>query len=64
MTPTLREQIADAMEGQSVTQAELSRRTGIPQPNLSDYLRGEADMTGERLDRILAALSLRLTARR
>lgn len=52
------EQISAWREVRGLTQEELSRRAGIPRPNLSDIERGRQDITVSTLARIASALSL------
>lgn len=40
------------------SQSELARAAGLPQPNVSAFLTGRADMTTKRVSLILQALSL------
>lgn len=42
-------------------QSELARRTGIPQPSISAWLRGARSMSLERQIRIAEALGCRVT---
>ncbi len=44
-----------------VTQAELSRRVGLSEAQVSRFLRGERSLSAESIDRILAALGLEIT---
>lgn len=52
----LREQLKPHIE--EVTQQEVSRRTGIPQPNISAWLAGRRPMPMDRQVQIAAACGL------
>lgn len=58
--PDLRETIRAAMTAQHVNQSELARRCHVTPGRVCDYLAGRRDLTGETLDRALAALGLRI----
>jgi len=54
----IRDRIVAAIREQGVSQYELSRWTGIDESQLSRYLRGLADLPGDRLDLLLDQLDL------
>ena len=56
----LRKAILNELERRDMTQAELSRLTGILPHRISEYLSGNRDMYGESLDVILDALDLEI----
>ena len=43
-----------------MTQTELQRVTCIPQPRISDYLKGKRDVNAETLRKMLEALELEI----
>lgn len=57
---TIREQILKEMKRQSVSQAELSRRTGIPPSRLSEWLSGSLrrGATEQTIVSVMKALDL------
>jgi len=59
---TIRKAIADEIRRAGWSQAELAKRSGIPQQNISEYLRGVRDLTTERASRLLTALRLTVSA--
>jgi predicted XRE-type DNA-binding protein len=48
------------MEQCGMTQTELQRVTCIPQPRISDYLKGKRDVNAETLRKMLEALELEI----
>ena len=52
------EMLKNAMRGQGVTAAELSRKTGINKSSLSQYLSGQFEPLGDRKKAIAEALGL------
>lgn len=52
----LREEIAKRRKSLGMTQAHLATASGIPRENICAYERGKADMNGQSLQRIIAAL--------
>lgn len=59
---TLRDLIRGRVAALALSQSELARRCGgsVSQPSLSLYLAGRGDLTGEKLDAVLAAVGLRV----
>ncbi len=53
--------LRNARNAHGLSQRALSRRSGVPQPNLSDIENGHADVTVSRLNRVLRALASQLT---
>jgi transcriptional regulator with XRE-family HTH domain len=53
-------QVLRAMDGQSVTQAELARRMGCTQQYVSNLLKGSSNMTLETIARLEKALNIDL----
>lgn len=49
-----------AQSDAGISQREWSRRTGIVQPQINRYLRGDADPSSAQLARLLAAVGKRL----
>ena len=58
----IRDLIRQRVEALGLSQSELARRCGgaVSRPSLSQYLRGESDLTGEKIDAVLAAVGLRV----
>ncbi|MBD3263453.1 helix-turn-helix domain-containing protein [Candidatus Woesearchaeota archaeon] len=59
--PCIRDTIREALDrckAEGISQKEIGRRSGIPQPNISAYIHGRIDMGSRRIDRLLAALGL------
>jgi transcriptional regulator with XRE-family HTH domain len=56
--PALRDLIRARVAELGLSQSELARRCGgvVSRPMLNLYLNGEADLTGEKIDAVLAAL--------
>ena len=50
--------LVDALKQAGVSQSQLSRLTGVPQPQISRYVRGRASPSLAQLRRMLAALGL------
>lgn len=61
---TLRETIAARVAELGLSQSELARRCdgAVSRPMLNQYLGGHNDLTGAKLDAVLAALGLRVVA--
>lgn len=57
---TITATVQAAMKRLGLSVAELSRRADIPRPNLSAWLNGRADMNVRTLERVIAALDLRI----
>ena len=55
-------EIRRAMAEQGLTQVELSRRTGVPQPRISSLISGDRGKFPRELLRVLDALGLKLAA--
>ena len=53
--------IKELRESKGITQAELSRRSGIKAPNLHKYESGGTVPTTKTLNRILTALEMEIT---
>ena len=53
--------IKELRESKGITQAELSRRSGIKAPNLHKYESGGTVPTTKTLNRILSALDMEIT---
>lgn len=60
--PDFRDIIASERERQGLTLAELAKRAGTYQPNLSGYLSGKADIRTETLMRLFTVLDLEVRA--
>lgn len=60
MVPTeqISRRLAEALQLRSVTQTELSKRTGIDKGSISHYLKGDYTPTKERLTKIAVALQV------
>lgn len=43
-----------------ITQAELSRLSGVRQPSISQFLSGKVELSDEQLDRLLSCMGFRL----
>jgi transcriptional regulator with XRE-family HTH domain len=56
----LTEQIRAALKSSPLTAYRLAKMTGIPRSTLSRFLGGSAGMTLKNLDKLAAALDLRL----
>ena len=54
----IRDRIRQAIRDRGVSQYELARWTGIDESQLSRYLRGLADLPGDRIDRLIDQLGL------
>lgn len=52
----IREQVRELMDLTGMSQAELSRRACVAQPNISDFLSGKADVGTRTADRLIAVL--------
>ena len=57
---TIRDAIRNAVERDPRPRAEIARAAGTHGPNLSDYLNGVQDLRGESIDKLIAALGLRV----
>ncbi|MGO1594190.1 MAG: helix-turn-helix domain-containing protein [Ancrocorticia sp.] len=55
-----RDILREAMLSTGMTQAELSRVSGVHQPSISQFLSGKVEMSDEKLDQLLSCLGLRL----
>lgn len=55
------EQLKEAIRTCGLSQAELARRSGVPQPNISKFLLGKKDFALESAALICDALGLSLT---
>lgn len=60
----LRTTIRAAIERLGISQAEAARRAGMSPQALCDYLRGRGEIRTDTLERILAALRLRVRGSR
>lgn len=58
--PTLKEAIAQALARKGWDYKTLATETGLERSTVLRYLRGDRDMTGKRLDKVLSALGLEL----
>jgi transcriptional regulator with XRE-family HTH domain len=58
--PRLTEQIRAAVKASPYSAYRISKMTGIPESTLSRFLLGRAGMTLKNLDKLAAALDLRL----
>jgi transcriptional regulator with XRE-family HTH domain len=56
--PSIITAIKQYMRRYYVSQSELSERTGIPQPQISEYLTRKKSPSAKRIDRILAGLEV------
>lgn len=53
-----RETIKQAMQAQELSQRALADKSGVPQPNISDFLSGKTTVNVETLEKIMAVLEL------
>jgi hypothetical protein len=60
--PKLSDQIRAAVKASALTRYRISKLTGIDQGILSRFTAGKAGMTLENVDRLAAALHLRIVA--
>jgi len=51
----LTELVRQSIRQSGLTQMELARRSGVPQPRISTFLKGQ-DAYGQTLDKLIAAL--------
>jgi transcriptional regulator with XRE-family HTH domain len=60
----IRNLIRARLDALGLTQSELARRCGgaVSRPTIVRYLGGHADLTGEKIDAILAALGMEVVA--
>ena len=58
----LRETILAHMRKNELSQMEVCRRTGLAQSHMNRWARGDRDMTGRTLGRIMEAVGLKLAA--
>jgi transcriptional regulator with XRE-family HTH domain len=63
MTETIIKQVRRAMEKQSISQGELSRRTGIERPNINRLLTGKSGKVPENWQKVLDELGLELVVK-
>jgi transcriptional regulator with XRE-family HTH domain len=56
----LRQIILDAMKKQGMSQYRLAKLSGVSQQTVNRFCRGERDLTSQRVEKLLAALSLRI----
>jgi transcriptional regulator with XRE-family HTH domain len=56
VTDQIREQVKNS--GQTMT--EIARRSGVSLSQVSRFMRGERDLTGDSINKLCAALGLRL----
>jgi ribosome-binding protein aMBF1 (putative translation factor) len=59
-TPTLSEQVRQAMIASGINDLELSRHVDVAQTNLRSFRRGESDARASTLDKLAAFLGLTL----
>jgi transcriptional regulator with XRE-family HTH domain len=59
--PTLTEQLREAIRQDGRTLSQLERATGVDVARLGRFVRGERGLSLDAVDRIAAALHLRLT---
>lgn len=52
----MRQQVAEALEAEEISQSELARRAEISRPNLVNWLAGNLDIKLSTLEKICAAL--------
>lgn len=55
---TLRETIARHMTRRKMSQRALADLSGVPQPNISDWLAGRAEIRTDTLEKLAGALGL------
>lgn len=60
MTRTLREAVTARRLARGISQRALARATGMQPHQISRYESGKCDLYGETLDRLLAALGLKI----
>lgn len=61
---TITEQLRTAIANSGMTYRELGRRADVPHASISRFVRRDRDLRGEQIDRLCAALNLRLSTRR
>lgn len=57
---TIREEIIAAIDRWKMDDRELEEATGLDRSTINRYRRGVCDLTGEKIDRLLNALSLQI----
>jgi transcriptional regulator with XRE-family HTH domain len=60
----LRTAIQEAIWKRDIPQAELARRTGLSEAQISRFRRGERSLSFEAIDRLLDVLDLEVVVRR
>lgn len=58
MNPPIRELVSRRMASMNMTQVTLSEKSGVSQPNLSDFLSGKSDLRVATLEKVLKVLGL------
>lgn len=59
----LRKIIVAEADRQGLSQAELARRAGLPQPTVNVYFTGRNDLAGTRVGALMKALGLKVDRR-
>jgi transcriptional regulator with XRE-family HTH domain len=59
--PSVTDQLRERVRGTGHTLTEIARRSGVSLSQLSRFMRGERDLTGDSINKLCAALGLRLT---
>lgn len=59
----LRKIIIATMASGSVNQTALAKMSGVPRPNISDYLAGKTELRTDTVERLLKALKLTASPR-
>ena len=60
MTKKFREQLVDAIERSGMTRYAISKATGLPQSQLSQFVHGHEGLSVESINRLCELLGLRL----
>jgi hypothetical protein len=58
------DQLRKAIRGSDLTRYAISKRTGIDQATLSRFVRGQAGMSVDSIDRLMDCLKLEIRPRR
>lgn len=58
MKKTFQDRISEIMQEKGITQAQISKLTGITQSSLSDYIKGKYSPKQDKIDQIAHALGV------
>jgi hypothetical protein len=64
MTKQFREQLVDAIERSGMTRYAISKATGLPQSQLSQFVHGHEGLSVESINKLCELLGLRLVGPR